>query len=162
MGNKSKGKSIEHTPNVGETKNTPAPSDLVPSVQYLQESFSGPLPSPAILKAYDLASPGLAERIIAQWETQSGHRRSLERSVIEGDNKRANWGLASATLVSLSVLGVAGVLAMQNHAVAAVLAGVNIVALASVFVYGTNSRKQERVEKAKVMTGQIEKRSDTP
>ena len=112
------------------------------------------------LKAYDLALPGLAERIVARWETQSNHRMSLEKAVIEGDNKRANWGLVSATLISLAVLGVSGVLAMHDHeTVAAVLAGVDMAALAGVFVYGTNSRKQERVEKSKVMTGQIEKRN---
>jgi len=49
---------------------------------------------------------------------------------------------------------------MHDHeTVAAVLAGVDMAALAGVFVYGTNSRKQERVEKSKVMTGQIEKRN---
>ncbi len=84
---------------------------------------------------------------------------ALEKAVIEGDNRRANWGLVSATVISLAVLGVSGVLAMGGHeTVAGVLAGVDIAALAGVFVYGTNTRKQERVEKTKVMTGQIEKR----
>lgn len=103
--------------------------------------------------------PGLAERIVSRWETQSDHRMSLEKSVIGGDNRRANWGLVSATVISLAVLSVSGLLAMHNHeTVAAVLAGADIAALAGVFVYGTNTRKQERVEKTKVMTGQIEKR----
>lgn len=104
--------------------------------------------------------PGLAERIVTRWEMQSNHRISLEKAVIEGDNKRANWGLGSATIISLAVLGVSGLLAMNNReSVAAVLAGVDIAALAGVFIYGTNSRKQERIEKAKLMTGQVEKRS---
>jgi len=78
----------------------------------------------------------------------------LEKSVIEGDNRRANWGLVSATVISLTVLGVSGVLAMGGHeTVAGVLAGADIAALAGVFVYGTNTRKQERVEKTKVMMG---------
>ena len=80
---------------------------------------------------------------------------SLEKSVIEGDNKRANWGLGSATIISLAVLGDSSLLAMHNHeSVSTILAGVDIAALAGVFVYGTNSRKRERVEKAQVMTGQ--------
>jgi uncharacterized membrane protein len=126
---------------------------------YIEASFSGPLPDPATLKAYDMVLPGLAERIVNRWETQSDHRISLEKTVIAGDNKRANWGLTSATIISLAVISVSGILAMHGHeTVAAILAGVGIAALAGVFVYGTNSRKRERIEKSKVMTGQIEKR----
>lgn len=160
MSNKPKTKSIEQAPATREKINAPVAGALsTRSVQYVEASFSGPLPDPATLKAYDLALPGLAERIVQSWEAQSNHRMSLEKSVIEGDNKRANWGLVSATLISLAVLGVSGVLAMHNHeAVAAVLAGVDMAALAGVFVYGTNSRKQERIEKSKVMTGQLDKR----
>lgn len=161
MPNKPKNKSIEQAPAVGVKVNAPAAGVLsTRSVQYIEASFSGPLPDPATLKAYDLALPGLAERIVQSWEAQSSHRMRLEKSVIEGDNKRANWGLASATLISLAVLGVSGVLAMHDHeTVAAVLAGVDMAALAGVFVYGTTSRKQERVEKSKVMTGQLDKRT---
>ncbi len=160
MSNKPKNKSIEQSPATGAKANTPVAGALsTRSVQYIEASFSGPLPDPATLKAYDIALPGLAERIVQGWESQSSHRMSLEKSVIEGDNKRANWGLASATLISLAVLGVSGVLAMHDHeTVAAILAGVDMAALAGVFVYGTNSRKQERVEKSKVMTGQLDKR----
>lgn len=129
------------------------------SIHFVAASFSGPLPDPETLQAYDMVLPGLAERIVNRWETQSNHRMSLEKSVIEGDTRRANWGLVSATIISLSVLGVSGLLAMHGHeTVAGVLAGVDIAALAGVFVYGTNTRKQERVEKTKVMTGQTEKR----
>src|SRR5437773_2627905 len=51
---------------------------------------SGPLPSPDILREYDLLVPGAAERFIARFEKQSEHRMHLERTVIEGDDRRAN------------------------------------------------------------------------
>ena len=76
----------------------------------------------------------------------------MKATIGEGDNRRANWGLVSATVISLAVIGVSGVLAMHNHeTVAAVLAGVDIAALAGVFIYGTNSRKEERIKKTKVL-----------
>ena len=122
------------------------------SIERVEASFSGPVPDPATLKAYDLVLPGLAERIVDRWEKQSDHRMALEKTVVEGDTRRANWGLVSATVISLAVIGVAGVLAMHDHeTVAAVLAGVDIAALAGVFIYGTNSRKEERIKKTKEM-----------
>ena len=122
------------------------------SIERVEASFSGPVPDPATLKAYDIVLPGLAERIVDRWEKQSDHRMALEKTVVEGDTRRANWGLVSATVISLAVIGVSGVLAMHDHeTVAAVLAGVDIAALAGVFIYGTNSRKEERIKKTKVM-----------
>jgi len=123
---------IERAP---ETKSEVAGASQSHSIHFVEASFSGPLPDPATLKAYDMVLPGLAERIVSRWETQSDHRMSLEKSVIEGDNRRANWGLVSATVISLAVLGVSGLLAMHNHeTVAAVLAGADLAALAGVFV----------------------------
>ena len=122
------------------------------SIERVEASFSGPVPDPATLKAYDIVLPGLAERIVDRWEKQSDHRMALEKTVVEGDTRRANWGLVSATVISLAVIAVSGVLAMHDHeTVAAVLAGVDIAALAGVFIYGTNSRKEERTKKTKVM-----------
>jgi len=34
------------------------------SVHFVEASFSGPLPDPATLQAYDMVLPGLAERIV--------------------------------------------------------------------------------------------------
>jgi hypothetical protein len=47
-------------------------------------SFSGPLPPPAILKAYDLVEPGLASRITGLAERQAVHRMALEKAVVFG------------------------------------------------------------------------------
>jgi hypothetical protein len=42
--------------------------------------------------------------------------------------------------------------------VAAILAGVDIGALAGIFIYGTNSRRQERKDKEKLVMGSGEKK----
>ena len=43
------------------------------------ESFSGPIPPPAILGEYEKIHAGLADRIMKMAESQSEHRKYLER-----------------------------------------------------------------------------------
>lgn len=104
-----------------------------------------------MLKAYDLVLPGLAERIIGAWEKQIEHRMSLEKTVIAGDNQRANWGVACATIISLVVVIAYVLLAMSNkeQAMAALSVIVlDIATLAAVFIYGSRNRRKEREAKA--------------
>ena len=113
---------------------------------------SGPLPSPATLKAYDLVLPGLAEMIIQSWQKQQAHRRDLERTVIHGDNQRATLGVICGTGLSVLVLGLCALLSWTNNVgIAAALATFDVAALAGVFVYGTRSRRAERDAKAESM-----------
>lgn len=58
-------------------------------VVHQSTSFSGPLPPPEILRRFDEVVPGAAERIIKMAEEQSGHRRELEKKVIESDVSRS-------------------------------------------------------------------------
>lgn len=62
-------------------------------VEIQERHFSGPLPTPALLKEFDDVVPGCAERIIRMAEEQAKHRQLLEKTVIIGDSKRANQGL---------------------------------------------------------------------
>jgi uncharacterized membrane protein len=114
------------------------------------EHFQGPLPHPTILKAYDIVLPGLAERIIGAWEKQTNHRISLEQLVINGDNNRANWGLFSATAITITVIIACTILAIMNKEQALIAIGVivlNLTSLAGIFVYGSYSRRREREKK---------------
>jgi uncharacterized membrane protein len=125
--------------------------------------FQGPLPHPAILKAYDLVLPGLAEKIVGGWEKQTEHRMSLERTVISGDDKRANWGLISATSISITIVVACVVLALNNKEQSLAALGVivlDIASLAGVFVYGSRSRRVERERKAAQVKLQPEQNKD--
>ena len=44
------------------------------------ESFSGPIPPPTILEGYERIHAGLADRIMKMAESQSEHRKILERN----------------------------------------------------------------------------------
>jgi len=88
-------------------------------------------------------------------EEQSQHRQALEKQALHAELARANRGLIWGGIVALATLGVSGVIAVAGHTLtSAILAGGDLVALVGVFIYGTQTRKQERIEKTQTMTGQ--------
>ena len=117
--------------------------------------FSGPLPHPLILKQYEETVPGSADRIIRQAETQTHHRIQLEKDVIAADIRQAQCGLwAGLFVATISIVGGCTLVAAGHDWAGAVVATATVVSLVAVFVYGSQSRKQERLEKAKVMAEQ--------
>ena len=81
-------------------------------------------------------------------ETQVKHRIQMERTVILGDSKRSYLGLGAAFILSaMVILGGIYVIVVGHPWAGATLVGINIVGLAGVFIYGTNSRRAERERK---------------
>jgi hypothetical protein len=100
-------------------KQSPPPDEVASATLYLEQfeaSFRGPLPPPATLAAYDRALPGLAERIVAEWEgrkalvaRQVEHCIAIEGRAVEGEiadpgeatfqrrSSRSSSGLAERT-----------------------------------------------------------------
>lgn len=117
-------------------------------------SFSGPLPPPETLKAYDIIDSGLARRIFDLAERQAEHRMELEKAVVFGDGQRSWTGLILGFVIACLFLGSSTYIIVQGHDFAGgSLASVGLVSLVSVFVYGTNMRAQEREEKRKALLG---------
>lgn len=119
------------------------------------ESFSGPLPPPQVLQEYENILPGLADRIVRMTEIQSAHRQDLERYITRSDSRRANAGLICAVLIAVmglvgSYLLITGGYSFEGTG----LGGATLVGLVVAFIYGTNSRKQERIQRARILTGQ--------
>lgn len=107
------------------------------------------LPDPEILAAYDRIIPNGAQRIMTMAEEQATHRRHLERVTIEGDNVRSYLGLGAGFVVVLVFVWAAYGLIMAGHTIEGILIGaVDIVGLASAFIYSTTVRKNERQAKA--------------
>jgi len=127
--------------------------------QIRRELHIGPLPHPDILRQYDEICPGSAERLMNMAERQSTHRMSMESTVVNGDDKRANRGLVFGLVISLAFLIVSGLLIYSGHDWAgAALASLDIIGLAAVFVVGTYSRRSERAEKTAIMTQALDRR----
>lgn len=78
------------------TSPTESSADVV--YAFLERHLSvGPLPPPAVLKAYDDALPGSAERIVALAEREAAHRHELDRESLslERSDRAARIALAT-------------------------------------------------------------------
>lgn len=140
---------------------SPGSPEIRPSRVRMRQTvtFSGPLPPPEILQGYDDVLPGAAERIIAMAERQAAHRQDLERRVIRANITTARLGIAAGLIITLAVVWFAYQLLMAGHTVAGFAA--IIVALGSlvgVFIVGQRSQRNERIEKTRIMTGQVMRR----
>jgi len=121
----------------------------------VSSTFSGPLPPPDILARYNDAVPDGAERIIALAERQAAHRMALESRVVDADIKRSNLGLGGGLLVALAGLFASFLMVDRGNAVAgAVVASLDLAGLVAVFVYGTVSRRSERQQRVKALSGE--------
>lgn len=66
-------------------------------------SFSGPLPPPDVLAAYERVLPGSADRIIRMAEDQGSHRRGLERQELAANIRTQSQGQWLAFVIALLV-----------------------------------------------------------
>lgn len=100
------------------------------------EYYSGPLPTPQQLEEYNRILPGLADRIVTEWQTEGSHRRSLEKNGLRGQLLAQSRGQVFALILSLIIIG--GGLALlftdrETVGLVAILAP--MATLAGVFVY---------------------------
>ena len=70
------------------------------------QSFSGPLPPPALLQQYNLCVPDGANRIIRMAEAEGEHRRSMERMALEKTFTEGTRGQYCAAFIA--TFGIAG------------------------------------------------------
>lgn len=87
--------------------NTPPQASSVTTSAYWQ----GPLPPPAALRSFEDVVPGLAERIVVAWETESAHRREIEKTDQKGFYRDLFTGKLFALFFILSAMILAGVFA---------------------------------------------------
>ncbi len=91
-------------------------------------------------------------------ETQSAHRRRLEEMNVRAAIRRAYIGQASALLVGLTGIVVAGIVAVKGQPIAAsIIAVSDIAGLVGVYLRGAETQKEERLERARILTGQSKK-----
>ncbi len=115
-------------------------------------SFSGPLPHPSDLAKYEQITPGAAERIIKMAEEQAVHRQVLEKKVIDSGVDNSRKGLRYGLLIGLSGFAAVAYCAYLGYqGLAGTIATIDLGSLVGVFVYGSNQRKNERIQKEKEM-----------
>ena len=115
-----------------------------------EQTFSGPIPHPAILADYNEVVPNAAERIIAMAEKQSKHRIEIEKQVIKNDIRSSHLGKILGFLLALtSIVGSIFLLYLGKNLTGFFLWFGTLGSLVGVFVYGTDSRRKERGKETK-------------
>jgi uncharacterized membrane protein len=116
--------------------------------------FSGPIPPPSLLRAYEDATPGLADRIVKMAETQEAHRHSLEKLVIQSDIVQARLGLVAGFIVSMTAVigGIVLILAGKDAAGLVAIIGA-LGSLAGAFIAARRRQQQELDERRKQVKG---------
>ena len=113
--------------------------------------FSGPIPSPAMLRAYEEVIANGAERVFRMAEAQGRHRRMLETITMIGAMLLQLLGLTVGASLCAG-LGYGGwVLAREGHSLFGIAA--IIVALgtpASVFVFGLRRQAAQQPSEARL------------
>src|SRR5437660_1660952 len=100
-------------------------------------TYSGPVPAPWILEAYEKLDPGRAAKLFDRADIQADHRMDLEKRVVRSDIRRSWGGLASATVLSLCGFGIAVYALYLGHAAAgAAIATAVIGGDLTAFIYG--------------------------
>jgi hypothetical protein len=91
----------------------------------------------------------MPERLLANFEKQTDHRIGLENRVIDGDIRRADWGLKAAWTFAMALLAASVYLITTGHegyGVTTLLGELAI--LGGSFVYTDIRRRRERNQKA--------------
>jgi len=109
------------------------------------QSFSGPLPPPAVLMGYEEIVPGAAERIIAMAEGEQKHRHKIETLVSRKTMALRGKGQIFAFLISLSVISAATFFgSIGEGKIALAMVSIDLVALASIFISGKYFSSKEK------------------
>lgn len=71
----------------------------------ISSEFTGPLPHPAILAAYDSVASGTAQKLIDNSLEESEHRRRLQRH----ESQRKSYSLWVASIIAILIVALGGV-----------------------------------------------------
>ncbi len=121
---------------------TPKPRDREGNIIATRtEFFSGPFPHPELLAQYERVLPGAAERIFKLTESQSQHRRELEKKVVNSGVINSRLGTLAGLVIALAVIFVG----FKTVKLGQSLGGWSLIAgsLASL-VYSFRSQKQQQ------------------
>ena len=117
-----------------------------PSQISITAHWSGPLPPPSTLAAYENALPGSAERILAMAEAEAEHSRALEREQVRSETSLTAAEIASERrgvwlgfVLAVFVIAISAYLMVSGFVgIGLGLISVGLISLVSLFIYGRN------------------------
>lgn len=108
----------------------------------VRESFSGPLPHPRHLAAYEQVSSGLAERIVAMAERGQQHTIDIDQAAInaEIDDRKRGMRYGLAVFLALIAAGLWVSLKTESVGLTAVFLGAAAIGGITIFINGRNGK----------------------
>ena len=111
-------------------------------------AFSGPIPPPELLAKYAEIIPNGADRILKMAENQSIHRQYVEKWVVIGGTILSYFGVLCAAGIAFGALYFGSKLIQNGYVISgSVLGGGGLTGLVATFIYGTRSRREERLRR---------------
>mgnify|MGYP006287055401 CR=1 FL=1 len=145
-----KNKNVQNSSNIPQESQNRGAATRITKTRTSHQSFSGPIPPPALLEQYDMVIPGAAERILSMAEKQSEHRVNLERKVVYSNSTDARLGVIFAFVLGMTALASGTYCIAIGREVSGVLVGgTGLVGIIVSFIYGTRSSSKERENKQK-------------
>jgi len=97
----------------------------------------------------------MAERIVSMAEKQSDHRRTLEKKVVDGNERRTNIGQWMAFVIALFGIAAGIYLTMNNKPTEGLVAILGpLAAIVGIFFYGKISQKKQLAAKDRTINRQ--------
>lgn len=157
---------------VADGDSSPEPGDITAAIEILAResgmqpeaaarlvsvvaSFSGPMPPPNVLAAYDNLIPGSADRILSMAEREQAFRHKVTESAVagSGESETSQRRYAFAVVVVMVAAALACVV-MDAPQVAVVLGGGTLLGLVTVFLGGRYIEQRQAGEAAEPASGQ--------
>jgi uncharacterized membrane protein len=149
-------------------KNIPQPEriKIVQMVAERTETFSGPLPAPATLKAYNDIEPSMADRIVSMAESDLKHEQAMQELLVQSeisaqrrDHVYRLLGLGLALCALIGMMGLVGFLAVNNQPILAGIFGIGgMGAIVSMFINGRSKKSAEKPLAAPPLSKQSKKK----
>lgn len=117
---------------------------IVQIMKISQESFSGPIPHPLIIKGYKDVIPDAPERILRMAEKEQTHRETSETEMLSQNRLNIIGGISAnkrsqifAFIIVLILIGIGAAFILSEHETAGyIIFGTTITALAALFITG--------------------------
>lgn len=101
------------------------------------QRFQGPVPPPSLLREYESLVPGLANRLVELTEKEQAHRHQREDKYLKGSYSISSRGQWMAFVIVLVIIATAVFFGVRGDTtLAAILIGIDMVAICSVFIAG--------------------------
>lgn len=131
------------------------------SMTFEAQAFSGPLPPPAVMEAYERICPGAAERIMSLAEREQGHRhqtedRLVEAKVADRHLQRREFRLGQIFGFVIGMTGLTASVYLSTHGapgVGGTIGTTVVVSLVTAFLYGSREQRRSRQANAQKNEG---------